>query len=61
MKCFLCSRPTIMRPIRGPVSPAKGVSGTVSVTACWRHRNQGKIELQRRLAKGGRYQNRKLL
>jgi hypothetical protein len=52
VKCFLCSRFTVLRPIR---------QGSVRVTACWRHRNQGKVELQRRLAKGGRYQHRKLL
>jgi hypothetical protein len=52
VKCFLCSRLTVLRPIR---------QGSVRVTACWRHRNQGKVELQRRLAKGGRYQHKKLL
>jgi hypothetical protein len=52
VKCFLCSRVTVLPQLR---------SGHTKVAACWRHRNQGKIELQRRLAKSGRYTHRKMI
>jgi hypothetical protein len=50
MRCFLCSRVTLL-----PTIKDRGQK----VSACWRHRNQGKIELQRKLARGGRYTHKK--